>query len=252
MVRNTASSGIVEVDPPQIPHFDFTDSKAFIVLSVRDGDSISIIRNDTIERIDLIGVDAPELRSNDSNAGDFYADEANQFVNNALKAESVYLRFEPEGDGNNNQPPRAYVFRAPDGLWLNLEVVRQGYGQLARDELAAHAELFEAYQDRAMEAKKGLWNAKDKTQWEQTWKRAKPRPVSTEPKPRKPVTSPTLKPIPKKAGDPVPASVTVYVTKTGSKYHLGSCSYLRSSRIAISLTDAKRSYSACSRCRPPD
>ena len=45
--------------------------------------------------------------------------------------------------------------------------------------------------------------------------------------------------------------VTVYVTKSGSKYHKGHCSYLRKSKIAMSLEDAVRRYTPCSRCRPP-
>ena len=44
---------------------------------------------------------------------------------------------------------------------------------------------------------------------------------------------------------------TVYVTKTGKKYHRGSCSSLRRSKIPISLAEAKRRYSPCSRCNPP-
>jgi hypothetical protein len=47
------------------------------------------------------------------------------------------------------------------------------------------------------------------------------------------------------------AQVTVYVTKTGTKYHRAGCSYLRSSSIATSLKDAKARYTACSRCHPP-
>ena len=43
---------------------------------------------------------------------------------------------------------------------------------------------------------------------------------------------------------------TVYITRTGKKYHRGSCSYLRYSKISISLTDAKRQYSPCSVCKP--
>ena len=42
----------------------------------------------------------------------------------------------------------------------------------------------------------------------------------------------------------------VYITRTGKKYHRGSCSYLKSSKISISLTDAKRQYSPCSVCKP--
>ncbi|MDY4429678.1 hypothetical protein [Evtepia sp.] len=44
-------------------------------------------------------------------------------------------------------------------------------------------------------------------------------------------------------------SQTVYITRTGSKYHRNGCQYLRQSQIAISLSDAKaRGYTACSRC----
>jgi len=46
-------------------------------------------------------------------------------------------------------------------------------------------------------------------------------------------------------------STTVYITKTGAKYHRDGCRYLSKSKIAISLEDAKRSYTACSVCSPP-
>ena len=49
-----------------------------------------------------------------------------------------------------------------------------------------------------------------------------------------------------------PAIITVYITKTGGKYHRSSCSYLRRSKIPISLKDACGSgYTPCSRCKPP-
>lgn len=47
------------------------------------------------------------------------------------------------------------------------------------------------------------------------------------------------------------ASETVYVTNTGSKYHRSGCQYLRKSKIPISLSDAKKSYDPCSKCKPP-
>ncbi len=45
---------------------------------------------------------------------------------------------------------------------------------------------------------------------------------------------------------------TVYVTKTGKKYHKEGCSSLRGSQISMALTDAKqKEYTPCSRCNPP-
>jgi hypothetical protein len=47
-------------------------------------------------------------------------------------------------------------------------------------------------------------------------------------------------------------SVTVYITKTGQKYHKSGCQYLRQSRIPIDLDDAvAEGYTPCSKCKPP-
>lgn len=44
-------------------------------------------------------------------------------------------------------------------------------------------------------------------------------------------------------------SETVYVTKTGHKYHKDDCNYLKSSKISIELSAAENSdYTACSIC----
>jgi len=46
--------------------------------------------------------------------------------------------------------------------------------------------------------------------------------------------------------------ITVYITKTGSKYHREGCSSLRTSSIPISLSEAKqRGYEPCKICKPP-
>lgn len=44
-------------------------------------------------------------------------------------------------------------------------------------------------------------------------------------------------------------SAIVYVTKTGKKYHRAGCSYLKNSKIEMTLTDAKaRGCTPCSKC----
>ncbi len=45
--------------------------------------------------------------------------------------------------------------------------------------------------------------------------------------------------------------ITVYVTKTGAKYHTSGCRYLSKSKIPISLKNAKLSYTPCKVCDPP-
>jgi methylphosphotriester-DNA--protein-cysteine methyltransferase len=44
---------------------------------------------------------------------------------------------------------------------------------------------------------------------------------------------------------------TVYITKTGTKYHRASCQYLRKSQFAITMKEAvDRGYQPCSVCEP--
>jgi len=44
-------------------------------------------------------------------------------------------------------------------------------------------------------------------------------------------------------------SAIVYVTNTGKKYHKSSCSYLKKSKIEMSLSEAQsKGYTACSKC----
>jgi hypothetical protein len=46
-------------------------------------------------------------------------------------------------------------------------------------------------------------------------------------------------------------SQTVYVTRTGAKYHNDGCRYLSRSKISTTIQDAKESgYTACSVCKP--
>jgi len=81
-----------------------------------------------------------------------------------------------------------------------------------------------------------------------------PEPAVVAPAPAPaPSPAPAAKPAPKPKPKPAPkATVTVYKTRTGSKYHTSGCSYLRQSKIAISLSDAKaEGLTPCSRCNPP-
>lgn len=49
-----------------------------------------------------------------------------------------------------------------------------------------------------------------------------------------------------------PPDVTVYLTRTGSKYHRAGCQHLAKSAIPIGLSEAKaEGYSPCSVCNPP-
>lgn len=70
------------------------------------------------------------------------------------------------------------------------------------------------------------------------------------PAPRTPAAAPVVNQPNIPASGPT-ENVTVYVTRTGSKYHSAGCRYLAQSSIPILLTEASARYGPCSVCNPP-
>jgi hypothetical protein len=89
------------------------------------------------------------------------------------------------------------------------------------------------------------WNTNSTSKGAVTIEAPSERAVTTDTaSPDRDVTSPT----PNQGDD-----ILVYITKTGNKYHKKVCTYLRQSKIPISLGDAKvNGYTPCSKCKPPD
>jgi len=45
---------------------------------------------------------------------------------------------------------------------------------------------------------------------------------------------------------------TVYITKSGKKYHRAGCKFLGKSSIPVRLSDVKKYYLPCKLCKPPE
>jgi len=214
--------------PPLPATPDLSQLEPIEVARVVDGDTIDVQGQAGPERLRLIGPDAPEV-------GQPYSGQATAFLQNLLAGEEVYL-VRGEGPERDHFGRRlTYVYRAPDGLFVNLELVRQGYARVYRAFPFEHREAFEFWEARAQAAGKGLW-----------------RPAIVAPAPAVPapaaVTPATAAPQTAPAGQ----EVTVYVTRTGARYHQAGCRSLGKSAIPLSLGEAKRrGYTACGNCHPP-
>jgi micrococcal nuclease len=215
----------VETAPQPYPRESFSKETAYPVVRTVDGDTVQIQYNGKPTTVRLIGVDTPET-VHPNKPVEAFGKEATAFTRNLLRGESVYLRF----DGNRTDKYGrllAYLYRAPDGLFVNLEIVRQGYGHAYTQYPFTHLELFRHYEQRAREAGKGLWGNAS---------------VSAAASHQ---SAPLVKP---GTTDALDADVTVYVTRTGKKYHRAGCRHLSRSQKPLALTAAKRRYSACSVC----
>lgn len=127
-----------------------------VVRKVVDGDTLEVSGG---ERVRLIGVDTPESVAPDRPVGCF-GKEASRFTA-SLVPPGTPVRLV----GDVEQRDRygrllAYVYRGADGLFVNAELLRQGYAQLLTiPPNIAHTDEFSALARQAREGAQGLWAA---------------------------------------------------------------------------------------------
>ena len=198
---------------PVYPQRDFSDLPIWEVAGVLGSDRIIIRQAQKQRTVKLLGI-AHAVLDSDKAANSSYEPRAQEFLTNLLKGERVYVSRLSSDAGKITS---VKLFRVPDGLYVNLELIRQGYSQLDRTTVADERKLFQIYQRRAQQVGKGLWA-----------KRLSPTSART-----------------------FPGAATVYVTKSGKKYHRPQCQFLAKSKIAIKLSQAKkRSFTPCKVCKP--
>ena len=147
-------------DAPALPTFPAVqpaDRPPDAVVRVVDGDTIIVRRGAQAVRVRLIGVDTPET-VHPRKPVEPYGREASVFLSNLLTGERVWLLY----DGDQAAVDRygrllAYAYRWPDGLFVNAELIRQGYGRAYTRFRFRHRGRFEQLERFAEAAGKGLW-----------------------------------------------------------------------------------------------
>ncbi len=241
LTATSADQPATPATPPTWTAVDVSGITPRKVVRVIDGDTFVIEKNGAPCTVRMIGVDTPET-VHPTRPVQFYGKEASRFTRNLLKGERVYLVVDPQqGERDRYGRLLGYIYRYPDKLFVNAEIIRQGYGHAYPNFPFKHLARFRQVERFARQAKKGLWSPG-----------AKPAVTSAaEPTPATPIKSApaslVVRPAPPK---PQPAHLAVYATRTGRKHHRGSCRYLRQSRIPMKLSEAKVRYGACSVCKP--
>lgn len=128
------------------------------VIRVVDGDTIKVEIDGATETIRLVGVDTPET-VHPKKSVEFYGPEASTFTKNLLTGEMVWIVFDPIGNTKDRYGRSiAHIYRYPDGLWVNLELVRQGYARGYYKFKFSYADTFRKYEEKAQKSLKGLWD----------------------------------------------------------------------------------------------
>lgn len=126
---------------------------------VVDGDTVSLIIDGVKERVRLIGIDTPETKR-ENYPIECFGPEATEFTQSLLpEGREVYVERDVEA---RDQYGRLllYLYLVDTGLFVNLEIVRQGYAQpLTIPPDVAHSAEFVAAARAAERADLGLWAA---------------------------------------------------------------------------------------------
>jgi len=128
-----------------------------IVVRVVDGDTLVARVGDRAERVRLIGVDTPETVS-PSKPVQCYGKQASDHLKSLLP-EGTAVRLQTDADTHDVYGRLlAYVYRRADGMFVNLELARDGYASLLTfPPNVAHEPQFSAAVDRAHRQRLGLW-----------------------------------------------------------------------------------------------
>ena len=142
---------------PILPTPDFSKLTTYSVVRVVDGDTIVVDDKGKDVKVRLVGVDTPET-VHPTKPVEHYGKEASRFTTNLLKGEKVYLVGEPlPGALDRYGRTLAYVYRVPDGLFVNAEIIRQGYGHAYTQIPSKYMQEFKQLEQFARKAEKGLW-----------------------------------------------------------------------------------------------
>lgn len=128
------------------------EGRDVVVTSITDGDTFRA----GDERIRLIGVDTPEV----SFGVECYGNEATDALEAMIPPGTTVRLVRDVSDTDRYDRTLAYVYRADDGLDVNLALVDGGYATpLTVPPDVARADEFVAASAAAREASRGLWSA---------------------------------------------------------------------------------------------
>ncbi len=132
------------------------NNTTYQVVRIIDGDTIVIEYEGEPTSVHFVGIDAPEtMRSKQRQ--DFYGEEATEYLQDFLLDESIYFRFD-ENKRDEFDRILGYVYRSSDGIFVNLEMIREGYARVDKNNQFKYKELFQDYESRAKKERIGLWS----------------------------------------------------------------------------------------------
>jgi endonuclease YncB( thermonuclease family) len=240
------------------------------VIGITDGDTLTVLSGTTSTKIRLSSVDAPERHQ-------AYGSQSREALARKVFQKNVVIEWRSL-DRYGRTLGQIFV----DGRWINKDMVQDGWAWHYRR--YSKSEVLEEAEREAREAKRGLWADSDPVPpWDFRHAPNKKPPVAAhQPNESTPSDTPStiqpapLGPTPDRSRATLPAEEVpsegvapvvvesepnspdtslageiVYVTKSGSHYHVAGCPLLNGDGIPMALSEAIKHHTRCSKCHPP-
>lgn len=128
------------------------------VVTVDDGDTITVDMNGSTETIRFIGVDTPETHKPNTPV-QCYGPQATDYTKNLIGKQKVRLQADPLNTNRDRYGRLLRYVYLPDNTLLEQKLLTEGYGFAYTFFPLSKAKEFEAYEQQAKAAGKGLWSA---------------------------------------------------------------------------------------------
>lgn len=214
---------------PRVATPNLADREPYAVVDVSGPTEVVVQMGGERATVRLIGTYVPNAGAGKT--------AATRFLERLLTGEHVYVIYEPDWPLHDREGRTwAYVYRAPEGLFVNLELLRQGYARYAAAGPLALRDSMETYERHARRLQKGLWHPDYAKSDAPT---PAPDAVATKTDDAPPA-------------EPAAADEVVYATEHGSKYHRKECHHVREGAHALKISDARAAgLTPCRVCNPP-
>lgn len=126
------------------------------VSQFEDGDTIIVDMNGTEEKVRFIGIDTPETKD-PRKPVQCFGKAASQFTKNLIGQNPVRLEADPTNTNRDRYNRLLRYVYLPDGTFVNLEIVKQGYGFAYLGFPVQKLEEIKAAQAEARSLNRGLW-----------------------------------------------------------------------------------------------
>jgi len=188
------------------------------IVRVVDGDTFICRIDDQDQRVRLIGVDTPESVHPNKDV-EYFALEASTYLKTMLDGQSVFLQYDQANSATQHKDRYdrilAYAYRSSDSLFVNAEIIRQGYGHAYTSYPFQYLEGFLKYERDARVQKRGLWA--------------------------------DIEDVPPVKAD----SVLVYFSGGSKKFHRENCRYTTHESVTIPRAEAiRKGMQPCKICNP--